>query len=65
MEKERLDKERLDKERQEPLIEEFMDQLTPSQKIAYEIAKRNLGSSFNLSLSIGFLEYKKANTPKK
>lgn len=39
--------------------DEYLKQLTPAQRKAYEIAKRNLGSSFNLSLSIGFLEWKK------
>lgn len=39
--------------------DEYLKQLTPAQKKAYDIAKRNLGSSFNLSLSIGFLEWKK------
>jgi len=36
---------------------EYVEQLTPFQKIAYEIAKKNLGSSFNLTLSIGYLEF--------
>jgi hypothetical protein len=46
--------------------QEYLKQLTPAQIKAYEIAKRNLGSSFNLSLSIGFLEWKKtvAGNPK-
>ena len=42
-------------------MEEYLKQLTPAQLKAYEIAKRNLGSSFNLSLSIGYLEWKKTN----
>ena len=42
------------------LEEQYMQQLTPNQKQAYTIAKRNLGSSFNLSRSIGFLDWKKS-----
>jgi len=41
-------------------MEDYIQQMTPNQKQAYTIAKRNLGSSFNLSLSIGFLEWKKS-----
>ena len=44
-------------------MEEYLKQLTPKQLKAYEIAKRNLGSSFNLSLSIGYLEWKKNQNP--
>jgi hypothetical protein len=43
--------------------EEYIQQLSPSQKQAYAIAKRNLGSSFNLSLSIGFLDWKTQQVP--
>ena len=49
------------------LIEAYIQQLSPAEQKAYAIAKRNLGSSFNLALSIGFLEYKNqsviADTP--
>jgi len=41
------------------LIETYIAQLSPAEQKAYAIAKRNLGSSFNLALSIGYLEYKK------
>ena len=41
------------------LLETYVEQLTPAEQKAYAIAKRNLGSSFNLALSIGFLDYKK------
>ena len=40
-------------------MDDYIQQLTPKQQQAYAIAKRNLGSSFNLSLSIGFLDWKK------
>jgi hypothetical protein len=39
------------------LEKEYVDQLTPFQKIAYDIAVKKLGSSFNLKLSIGFLDF--------
>ena len=39
------------------LEKEYVDKLTPFQKIAYDIAVKKLGSSFNLSLSIGFLDF--------
>jgi hypothetical protein len=39
------------------LEKEYVEQLTPFQKIAYDIAVKKLGSSFNLSLSIGFLDF--------
>lgn len=42
------------------LIKTYLQQLSPAEQKAYAIAKRNLGSSFNLALSIGFLEYKKS-----
>lgn len=43
----------------EPLLDSYIQQLSPAEQKAYAIAKRNLGSSFNLALSIGFLDYKK------
>lgn len=43
----------------DPLLETYIAQLSPAEQKAYAIAKRNLGSSFNLALSIGFLDYKK------
>jgi len=39
------------------LEKEYIKQLTPFQKIAYEIAVKKLESSFNLTLSIGYLEF--------
>ena len=52
-----------------PSIQEYkdayIDQLTPQEKIAYEIAKSKLESSFDLEKSIGFLNYmKKQKTSK-
>jgi hypothetical protein len=39
------------------LEKEYVKQLTPFQKIAYDIAVKKLESSFNLTLSIGYLEF--------
>jgi hypothetical protein len=38
---------------------EYLSQLSEKERVAMEIAKRMLGSSFDLSLSIGYLAYKK------
>jgi hypothetical protein len=40
-------------------MESYLSQLTEKERVAMEIAKRMLGSSFDLSLSIGYLSYKK------
>jgi hypothetical protein len=39
----------------------YLKQLTPFQIKANEIAKRNLGSSYCIEKSIGFLEFKAKN----
>jgi len=36
---------------------DYVEQLTEKQKVALEIAKRMLGSSFDLKRSIGYLTY--------
>ena len=40
-------------------IEEYISQLTEVEKIAYEIAKEHLCSSFNIKRSNGFKEWLK------
>ncbi len=46
------------------LIESYIAQLTPAQIIVYNIAKKNLETSFSIEYSIGFIEYvKKKNAP--
>jgi hypothetical protein len=52
---EKVEKE--DKEINE-LIDIYLKQLTPFQIKANEIAKRNLGSSYCIEKSIGFLDFK-------
>ena len=44
---------------EEALIEKYISQLNNSEKLAYEIAKEHLETSFDMSRSIGFLEFKK------
>ena len=41
------------------LIKEYIDQLNENEKIAYKIAQEHLETSFDISKSIGFLEFKK------
>ncbi len=53
------------KEAEEVLQQTFLEQLNAKEKIAYEIARDHLGSSFDLSLSIGYLEWKKIYKPSK
>jgi hypothetical protein len=52
-------------DKEEDLEKEYIKQLTPFQKIAYDIAVKKLESSFNLTLSIGYLEFlaAKSKTP--
>ena len=42
------------------LIYEYLEQLTHIEKKAYEIAKKHLGTSFNLVKSNGFNDWKKS-----
>jgi hypothetical protein len=46
-------------ENEELFIEEYISQLSEVEKIAYEIAKEHLGSSFNIKRSNGFKEWLK------
>ncbi len=41
------------------MIESYLSQLTEKEKTALEIAKRILGSSFDVSRSIGYLKFVK------
>jgi|TARA_B110000114_G_scaffold185249_1_gene231486 hypothetical protein len=42
-------------------LEEYLKQMKENEKKAYEIAKKQLGTSFNLEKSIGFIAYLKNN----
>ena len=41
------------------MVEEYLKQMSPKERIAYEIAKKKLGSSFNIKKSIGYITYLK------
>jgi hypothetical protein len=41
------------------LVEQYIAQLTPSEKIVFAIAQKQLESSFCIEKSIGFLQYLK------
>ncbi len=52
------------KNNDEELVEQYIAQFTPSEKIVYAIAQKQLESSFCIEKSIGFLEYvKKVKNP--
>ena len=55
----------LEQDKNKELEKEYVKKLTPFQKIAYDIAVKKLESSFNLTLSIGYLEFlaAKSKTP--
>jgi len=55
MEEEQIQEE----QRQDELIKDYVSQLTEVEKIAYEIAKDHLGTSFNIRRSNGFKEWMK------
>lgn len=40
-------------------IEKYIKQLSPIEKIAYQIAVQKLGSSFDIEKSMGYLEFVK------
>jgi len=41
----------------------YVSQLSEKEKLALEIAKRMLGSSFCLEKSIGYIKFKKTHNP--
>jgi len=43
----------------EDLLTEYLKTLTEKERQGYEIAKSHLGLSFDLSKSLGFIEWKK------
>lgn len=51
-----LSNEDVSKSREEN-IKEFIDSFTPLEKIAYEIAKTRLKTSFDIEKSIGFKSF--------
>ena len=45
----------------DPNVEKYIAQLSEIEKIAMEIAKKNLKTSFDIEKSLGFIEWKKNN----
>jgi hypothetical protein len=44
----------------DPLVQEYLDQMGPFDRVVLEVAKRQLGMSFDLKRSIGFLDFIKS-----
>ena len=44
--------------KEQEMIAKYIKQLTDNERKAYEIAKENLETSFDISKSIGFLKFK-------
>ena len=44
-------------------VESYLNSLTEKEKIAYNIAKDFLKTSFNIHKSLGFIQWKKLNHP--
>ena len=42
-----------------PMIELYIESLSPKEKKSYIIAKNHLGDSFSLVKSVGFIQFKK------
>jgi hypothetical protein len=54
------DNEVMDKSlKEKELVKQYIAQLTPSEKIVFAIAQKQLESSFCIEKSIGFLQYVK------
>jgi len=49
---------------QEPFTEQYLKTLTEKERMAYEIAKDHLGSSFELEKSNGFIAWTAKQTEK-
>ena len=45
--------------------EHYVERMNEKERIAYEIAKDHLGSTFDLGKSLGFVSYEKKNSAKK
>lgn len=49
------------KKKIDEIVKQYIENLSIKEKIAYEIAKEDLQSSFDITKSIGFLSWKKKN----
>lgn len=50
-------------QQQQELVEQYISQMTPLERQAYEIAKSHLGTSFSIVRSNGFKEWIKTRRP--
>ena len=48
-----------------PLEQSYVDQMGPFDRVVLEVAKRQLGMSFDMKRSIGFLEFIKEKEKEK
>lgn len=48
-----------------PLEKAYVDQMGPFDRVVLEVAKRQLGMSFDMKRSIGFLEFMKEKEKEK
>jgi hypothetical protein len=55
----------VDKEPVKDLLKEYLDQMGPFDRVVLEVAKRQLGMSFDMKRSIGFLEFMKEKEKEK
>ena len=49
----------------DPRVIEYLNQLSPMQQKAYNIAKQHLGTSFNVVKSNGFIDWLKEKSAEK
>jgi len=55
--RQRMNKMESENSNLEKKIEEYIESLTETERIAMEIAKQHLGSSFDITKSVGFLKF--------
>jgi hypothetical protein len=63
MDKDKMDKDKMDKDKMDTkkLVQDYINTFTEKEKRGYEIASQ-LGSSFNIKKSIGFIKWMKTQT---
>ena len=52
----------MDEKEMEKYINEYINTMKPHEKVAYDIAVSQLESSFDITKSIGFIEFLKTKT---
>lgn len=64
MDKEKQDTRETIQDNQEVMINKYIDSMTDKEKIALEIARSHLGSSFDIEKCIGFKKFYEKNKNK-